>query len=209
LSVELNIEDSREVEHNPFLENLKILNLEGKHLRSIKKNSAPILEKINQKLTLLLCNCPMGHPWFYTLVYEQLNLLEKYLLYSTSRIIVYDVIEILMSNLIALKAMFCQVSDQELREAEERARAYQQSELNNQTQLHPSSKISPRKVSPRMSIGKTGEFKIKPQKLDRESFKYSFQGFNHNHNQYGHTNTNQNSSNCTTNMNHSTITNPQ
>lgn len=68
------------------------------------------MSKFKKKFTWFLNNLDMNLPLFYEIETEQLELLERYLSNSTSRILPYEFLDYLLDILFMIKRQFIELS---------------------------------------------------------------------------------------------------
>lgn len=106
-----------------FIRGVPIHNYDEETLRDVKKNSSMILfkktfikfqdcflSKFKKKFTWFLNNLDMNLPIFYEIEKEQLEILERYLSNSTSRILPYEFLDYLLDILFMIKRQFIELS---------------------------------------------------------------------------------------------------
>ena len=68
-------------------------------------------------MEVILSHCSIGNELFFPLVTEQLAILERYLSTATSRVIIFEAVERILAQLLALKCLFIRLYETEGREA--------------------------------------------------------------------------------------------
>lgn len=65
---------------------------------------------------MILSNSQIGSQLFFSLLQDQLTVLERYTGSTTSRVIIYEAIEKVMQSMISLKTLFIRINESEMRE---------------------------------------------------------------------------------------------
>jgi hypothetical protein len=74
------------------------------------------LSKVAQTIDLILSHCQIGSQLFFSLLQDQLTVLERYFGSTTSRVVIFEAIEKALQSMISLKTLFIKINESEMRE---------------------------------------------------------------------------------------------
>lgn len=103
-----------------------------------------MINKIVLFIDKILAYCNLENPQFFDLLNDQLVLLSEILDKTTSRIVLYEFIEKIMEQMIAIKFLWCQLTQNEIRENVVNKLNYTMGTAGNMTGNGMSHKNSPR-----------------------------------------------------------------
>jgi hypothetical protein len=95
-------------------------------------NTCPLLNRVSQQLEIILGYCPIGGEMFFPLINDQLSVLERYLTSTTSRVVLFEIVERVLFQLISLKAVFLRLNEVEWRDPQARSASHRNSPRRQQ-----------------------------------------------------------------------------
>jgi hypothetical protein len=98
--------DSRNPDYFPKIKGINLLKHGSRKLEYFKEYSFPMINKVVLFIDNILAYCNIENPQFFDLLNDQLVLLTEILENTTSRIVLYEFIEKIMEQMIAIKFLW-------------------------------------------------------------------------------------------------------
>lgn len=106
-----NFTENCENQFVPRLKGTQIINFLPPLYYFARTNTCPLLKKIAITIDLILAYCPVSSPLFFSLLTDQLSVLERFVTSTSSRVVVCEMVEKILQTLINLKSVFIRLND--------------------------------------------------------------------------------------------------
>jgi hypothetical protein len=108
--------ENSEYQFIPSLRGTPIINFIPSSYYFARTNTCPLLKKLGVSLEILLAHCPLSSPHFWPLLASNLATLDGFMASTSSRVVVFEVIEKLLPTLVCLKSVFLRLADVDVKE---------------------------------------------------------------------------------------------